>query len=176
MANADDRIVHQFPDGTARVDSPSKSFLASGRPLSEMKTPASETGSRVVYTTAQEIKDAVGKVSHPTEGEAPDRTFRGAWDFDPDRASGFAVKVNMDKAKPIAQERVRQARKPKLEKMDADWFRAQEKGDSTKANEVANKKQQLRDATEDSRITGATTPEELKAAMAAIEDEIASME
>lgn len=155
------RVVYQGDDGIAKVVVPSPSFLASGRPLSDLKGRPKD-GRTEMEVDESEIDS--------------DRTFRNSWELDETKSSGRPTKVNMDKAKPIAQERVRQARKPKLEKMDADWFRAQEQGDSTKANEVANKKQTLRDATEDTRITGAATPEELKAAMEAIEEEIASME
>jgi hypothetical protein len=42
-------------------------------------------------------------------------------------------------------------------------MRAQEQGDQAKADEIAAKKQALRDVTADPAIDAATTPDELKA-------------
>jgi len=74
------------------------------------------------------------------------------------------IKVNMDKAKAIKQDMVRDERKPLLEQLDVDYMRAQEAGDTAAQQDIAAKKQALRDATEDPVILDAQTPKELKAA------------
>lgn len=86
-----------------------------------------------------------------------ERTFRDAWE-----ASGDAISVNMDAAKDLWRDKVRRARKPLLEALDADFMRALETGAST--TQIATDKQALRDAPAHADIASATTPDELKAA------------
>ena len=82
------------------------------------------------------------------------------------------IKVNMTKARKIKRDQLRAERKPLLEQLDVEFMRAQEQGDQTKADEIAAKKQALRDVTDDPAIDAATTPEELKAVRpAALETE-----
>lgn len=85
-----------------------------------------------------------------------ERTFRDAWEV-----SGDAISVNMDTAKDLWRDKVRLARKPLLEALDADFMRALETSAST--TQIASDKQALRDAPADARIAAATTPDELKA-------------
>lgn len=85
-----------------------------------------------------------------------ERTFRDAWE-----ASGDAISVNMDTAKDLWRDKVRRARKPLLEALDADFMRALETGAST--TQIATDKQALRDAPAHADIASATTPDELKA-------------
>lgn len=73
------------------------------------------------------------------------------------------IKVNMTKAREIKRDQLRAERKPLLEQLDVEFMRAQEQGDQAKADEIAAKKQALRDVTADPAIDAATTPEELKA-------------
>jgi hypothetical protein len=73
------------------------------------------------------------------------------------------ITVNMDKARDIKKDMIREARTPKLEALDVDFMRAVEAGDTAKQAEISTKKQALRDATDDPAIAAATTPDELKA-------------
>ena len=73
------------------------------------------------------------------------------------------IKVTMTKARDIKRDQLRAERKPLLEQLDVEFMRAQEQGDQAKADEIAAKKQALRDVTDDPAIDAATTPEELKA-------------
>lgn len=75
------------------------------------------------------------------------------------------IVVNMQKAKEIKKEMIRVQRKPMLEELDVQMLRAIEQGDTVKQTEIAAKKQALRDATADSCIANAKTPDELKAAI-----------
>ena len=86
-----------------------------------------------------------------------DRTFREAWDA----PSGTAITVNMDKAKDVWRDYIRQARTPEFEKLDKDFMRALETGAST--TQIVADKQVLRDAPAHPDIDAATTPDELKA-------------
>jgi hypothetical protein len=87
-----------------------------------------------------------------------DRTFRAAWQLD-----GDVVEVDMNKAKELHRERLREARKEHLAVLDAAWFRAAEEGDEAEQKKIAAKKKALRDVTKSRKITSAKTPEELKA-------------
>ena len=70
------------------------------------------------------------------------------------------ITENIDKAKDITKDRLRQERKPKLEALDIQYMQAQEAGTDT--TDIVNKKQQLRDAP--AQVDTMTTVEELKAA------------
>jgi hypothetical protein len=67
------------------------------------------------------------------------------------------IKINLDKAKEIHKEKIRQVRKPLLQQLDVDFIRTLELGGDTQ--EIAAKKQALRDATDmvtNAKITGKT--------------------
>lgn len=90
----------------------------------------------------------------PTE-----RTFRDAWTFGGNPEAGV-ISVDMDKAKDIWRDKIRQAREPVLAQLDTQFMKALETGADTSA--ITAQKQALRDAPSDPRIDAATTPEELK--------------
>ena len=73
------------------------------------------------------------------------------------------ININMDKAKNIWRDKVRADRTPYFEQLDVEYLKATESQNVVVKTYIETKKQQLRDATEDSRIESATTPEELKA-------------
>jgi len=70
------------------------------------------------------------------------------------------ITVNIDKAKIITKDRLRNERKPLLEQSDVDFMRALESGQDTSA--IVAEKQRLRDIT--NQVDSMTTVEELKAA------------
>jgi hypothetical protein len=70
----------------------------------------------------------------------------------------------MTKALDIKKDMVRRERAPLLAALDVEMMKAIESGNDAKKTEIAEKKQALRDATNDPVLTQATTPEELKAA------------
>ena len=69
------------------------------------------------------------------------------------------IKINIDKAKNIWKDKIRVARKPKLEELDVEYTRAQETGADTSA--IITKKQELRDYP--AQVDSATTTDEIKA-------------
>ena len=77
------------------------------------------------------------------------------------------IKINVDKAKEIQKNKLREARKPLLEKLDVDFVRALELGGDTAS--IGVQKQALRDVTNivtEAEIIGTTVEEvttELKA-------------
>ena len=71
--------------------------------------------------------------------------------------------INMDKAKEIKKDLIRRDRTDELTKLDVEFLRAVEAGDTQKQSEIAAKKQALRDATEHPALVNVQTPEELKA-------------
>ena len=70
------------------------------------------------------------------------------------------VSINMDKAKVITKDRLRDDRKSLLEAQDILFMKAQEAGTSTSA--IVTEKQRLRDIT--NQVDSMTTTDELKAA------------
>ena len=71
----------------------------------------------------------------------------------------MAIVVNINKAKDITKNRLRQERQPKLEALDVAFQRAMESG--ADITDIANKKQLLRDAP--AQVDSLTTVEQLKA-------------
>ena len=71
------------------------------------------------------------------------------------------ITINLDKAKNIQKNRWREARKPLLIQLDTEFMRAVESGDTVKQQQIAAKKQALRDVTV-TDLSTITTPEELK--------------
>jgi hypothetical protein len=74
------------------------------------------------------------------------------------------IKINMQKAIAIKQNMIRAEREEKFKQLDVEFMRALESGDVNMQNEIIQKKQILRDATQHFSIVEASTPEELKAA------------
>tara|TARA_R100000687_G_C6362505_1_gene124110 strand:- start:61 stop:306 length:246 start_codon:yes stop_codon:yes gene_type:complete len=69
------------------------------------------------------------------------------------------VTINIAKAKEIWKDKIRSARKPKLEELDIQYMRAQEAGSDTST--IVTKKQELRDYP--AQVDSATTTDEIKA-------------
>lgn len=86
------------------------------------------------------------------------REFREAWTIDND-----VVGVDMDRARNITRDRIREERAPLLGRLDVEYMKALEAGDSETAAQVAARKRVLRDATKNPAIDEAETPEELLA-------------
>ncbi len=87
-----------------------------------------------------------------------ERTFRGAWEADEDAA---IISVDMDAARDIWRDKIRQARIEPLEALDTTFMKALETGADT--TQITADKQALRDAPSDPAIDAATTPDELAA-------------
>jgi len=86
-----------------------------------------------------------------------DRNFRGAWVL-----NGTVISEDIDAAKEIFKNKIREVRKPLLEVKDVELMKALETGADTTA--IAAAKNALRDAPAASAIASASTIAELKAA------------
>lgn len=106
------------------------------------------------------IVDKDGNQANAANVTVPsDRSFRNAWSL-----SGNVISEDLDSAKAIFRDKVREVRKPLLDAEDVVYMKALEADDATaKAASVA-KKTSLRDAPAASAIDSATTITELKAA------------
>jgi hypothetical protein len=85
-----------------------------------------------------------------------ERTFRDAWEADENSA---VINVNLEKAKDIWRDKIREARKPMLEQLDTAYMRALETGADT--TQIIADKQVLRDAPAHPNINAATSVSEL---------------
>ena len=81
-----------------------------------------------------------------------DRHFRNAWTL-----NGKVISEDIDEAKKIFKDKIREVRKPLLEAQDVLYMKAMEDGDSSEQSTIATKKKELRDAPAASAITNATT-------------------
>jgi len=88
-----------------------------------------------------------------------DRHFRGAWSL-----SGKVISEDMDAAKVIFKDKIREVRTPLLAAEDVVYMKALEAADSTAQAASVAKKKALRDAPAASAITNADTIAKLKAA------------
>lgn len=72
----------------------------------------------------------------------------------------MSLNINKDIAKNIHKDKIRRARKPLFQKLDVEFQIAMEKGEDLKP--IAEKKQKLRDAPQNSKINEIEDVEELK--------------
>jgi len=103
----------------------------------------------------------IGAVTYNTaDWTAPaERIFRDAWEAT--GADTGVIGINMEKAKELWREKIRQARIEPLAALDTAYMKALETGAET--TQIIAEKQALRDAPADAGIDAATTPEELAA-------------
>ena len=88
-----------------------------------------------------------------------DRHFRGAWSL-----SGKVISEDMDAAKVIFKDKIREVRAPLLDAEDVVYMKALEADDADAKTASVNKKKALRDAPAAQAITDADTIAKLKAA------------
>jgi hypothetical protein len=73
-----------------------------------------------------------------------DDSYFNAYDY----SEEAGAEVNIDKAKALHLDKFREARTPKLQKLDIDYMKAIEVEDSVAASQIAVAKQELRDVTQ----------------------------
>jgi hypothetical protein len=109
-----------------------------------------------VEQIAEKDCPAGAKIIDRTDLDSLDNTFRNAWVCDSD----MNPTIDITLARDIWRDKIRNARKPKLEELDIQYMRAQEAGEDTSA--IVAKKNKLRDFPAKSEIDSASTVEELK--------------
>ena len=106
------------------------------------------------------IVDKYGKQIDAASATVPsDRHFRGAWSL-----SGKVISEDMDAAKVIFKDKIREVRGPLLEAQDVAYMKALEADDADAKTAAVNAKTALRDAPAASAITNAANIAALKAA------------
>ena len=88
-----------------------------------------------------------------------DRHFRGAWSL-----SGKVISEDMDAAKVIFKDKIREVRQPLLEAEDVVYMKALEADDASAKTASVAKKKALRDAPAAQAITDADTIAKMKSA------------
>ncbi len=106
---------------------------------------------------AQVVPADAKTISQCLPEEIPERTFRGAWAL-----IGGKITHDMTKARNIHRDRMRHARKPKLEALDVAYLRADEISDAVLKSQIFLQKQALRDVTALPAIETATNVDQLK--------------
>jgi len=104
-------------------------------------------------------KDGNEKRYDELTAQPSDRAFRNAWSL-----SGTVISEDLDTAKTMFRDKIREVRKPLLEAEDVTYMKALEDDDATAKATSKTKKDNLRDAPAASAISSATTITELKAA------------
>ena len=106
------------------------------------------------------IVDKDGKTIAAADATVPsDRHFRNAWSL-----SGSTITEDMDAAKVIFKDKIREVRAPLLEAQDVAYMKALEDDDASAQTAAKNAKKALRDAPAASAISSADTITKLKAA------------
>ena len=105
-------------------------------------------GQVAVVIPTGDVNDAIKDVPQGTEYKIVesldiDNDFFDAYEFDKDAGA----KINITKAKAIQLDKFRAARAPLLAVLDVEFMRAVETSDVVKQQEIAAKKQALRDVT-----------------------------
>lgn len=144
------RIIYTKPDGSTSIVTPVINTMG------EIEGFTEEDAIKRAWDRLPE--DAINPFITEAEKVPTDRTFRNAW-----TVSGNTITHDMGKSREIHRNKMREARKPKMESLDIEYQRADETGNIQLKLEIAAKKQALRDVTSDPRIEIVSTPEELKA-------------
>ena len=150
---SDKRIVYQGENGETCVVIPAPQYSGTMDDLLK----------KVVPEDCLDSADIVEADTIPN-----DRTFRNAWAT----SKGKSAEIDLSKAKEEAKIKVRQARTPKFAELDVAYQRADEDGDADAKKAVADKKKVARDATKNTKITGASDVDKLKEGMEAVIKEV----
>lgn len=126
--------------------------------MTDIPEPQSPPADPTPFATVVD-KDGNEKRVDELTAQPANRHFREAWSL-----SGTVITEDLDKAKDIFKDKVREVRKPLLEAEDTVFMKALEDDDATAKANSKTKKDNLRDAPAASAISSATTIDELKAA------------
>jgi hypothetical protein len=110
-------------------------------------------------TTTYIVDKDGNQVDASTVTVPSDRHFRGAWTL-----NGEVISEDMDAAKVIFKDKIREVRAPLLDAEDVVYMKALETDDADAKTASVNKKKALRDAPAAQAITDADTIAKLKAA------------
>jgi hypothetical protein len=146
------RIIYTRPDGGVSVVVPAPNFIADFAGTEAEAMAAVQAKSVPADAIEAEIVDVTVISS--------DRAFRDAW-----VKKGGRIEVDIPKARAIKTDQIRPERNERLATLDIDYMRADESGDTSEKQRIANVKQTLRDlpATIQPDLDAISQPEELEA-------------
>ncbi|MFA5921164.1 MAG: hypothetical protein WC856_07715 [Methylococcaceae bacterium] len=152
IALSDDTIISS--ETPVRADS----FLGMW-PVDGVSATWAETEEEFAQRMAERHVTAPFRIVDDTEIPEADGFFDALVD------DGATITIDMDKAKEIHKDMLRSIRKPKLDKLDIDYMKAIESGNTSEQLRISGLKQELRDVTIHPVIELAQTPDELKLAI-----------
>lgn len=139
------RIAYTQEDGTVAIVIPTPEFISNGGDFDAL------VSSSVPKDASREVVDI--------DDIPTDRYFRNAWRLN------NGIEIDIDKARAIHLNNLREIRNKKLESFDVPFQRALESKDVPKQDEIAAQKQALRDMPKSVDLSVLSAPESLKAFM-----------
>jgi len=109
-------------------------------------TPVLDSGLTVEQIAEKDVPQGCPKMICDSEDIPQEAVLFNAWTYD-DSVNGAPINIDVAAAHELWKTEWRRARKPILEKMDVEWMRALEQGNTSLTQEIAAKKQILRDVT-----------------------------
>ena len=109
-------------------------------------TPVLDCGLTVQEIAAKDVPAGCPCVICESETLPQDSFFFSAWEYDSSNPA-LPIKINVEAAHEIWKDEWRREREPILKRLDVEWMRALERGDTALSAELAGKKQVLRDVT-----------------------------
>lgn len=100
------------------------------------------------------------KVVKRQELEIQNQTYRDCWRLS--ETEEELIDIDVEKAKEVWKRKMREARTPIMNKLDTDFFRAMEDGDTDRQKNIADLKRLLRDVTKLPELENAKTVEEIE--------------
>lgn len=147
----DKRIVYEAPDGSLAVVVPARKQKAGESDQEYLDEIAAKAEKQMPAGMSRKV--TVDKTELPQS-----RYFRGQW-----RADSRQVFVDMNSARQHKMDLIRQNRNQRLDATDKEKARLDEVGTDNEKQELAQKRQALRDLPQTIDLASMQTPEELEA-------------
>lgn len=154
------RIVWKMPDGSVQISN------VEAWPRIEGETDAQHLArvAHLLKAKLAELDPAFASAVHvgnvpATHHEGMARDFRGAWTWSTPQP---VIDIDMVKARDIQRAAMRRTRVPLLAEKDAEYTRADARGDAEARARIEAERQALRDVTADPAIETAVTPKALR--------------
>jgi hypothetical protein len=109
-------------------------------------TPVIDSGLTVEQIAQKDVPENSRRRICETTSIPQNSVFFGAWIYD-ESVEGSPISIDVSHTHEIWKEEWRQARKPILARLDVEWMRALEQGNTSLSQDLADKKQTLRDVT-----------------------------
>ena len=110
-------------------------------------TPVIESGLTVEQIAEKDVPEGAQRRICESASIPQESVFFGAWMFD-NSVEGAPITIDVPATHEIWKDEWRRVRTPILARLDVEWMRALEQGNTTLSQELATKKQVLRDVTE----------------------------